>query len=242
MVRWQRHALVAAAALQACGANALIAYDCWVKGPESDPVRVAFDIAKRYPAIVGQCRAVELPDPPADPADVDDPVASAAAVASVRVIRAPRTAGAVPSGAVWPTAMVTPRWRHEALWPVIESAATRHAIDPHLVQAVIEVESAYAPNARSPKGALGLMQLMPATAARFGAPSSADLFTPAVNVETGVRYLRFLADKFSGQTELVLAAYNAGEGAVVRHGYKIPPFRETQDYVRKVLDRYPATR
>ncbi|WCM87878.1 lytic transglycosylase domain-containing protein [Acidovorax sp. NCPPB 3576] len=242
MVRWQRHALVAATALHACGANALVAYDCWVKGPDSDPVRVAFDIAKRYPAIVGQCRAVELPDPPADPVDTDEPVANAAAVASIRVIRAPRAQGAAPSGAVWPTAMVTPRWRHESLWPVIESAATRHSIDPHLVQAVIEVESAYAPNARSPKGALGLMQLMPATAARFGAPSSADLFTPAVNVETGVRYLRFLADKFSGQTELVLAAYNAGEGAVVRHGYKIPPFRETQDYVRKVLDRYPATR
>jgi len=245
MARWQRHALVAAAALHACGAQALIAYDCWVKGNDADPVRVAFDIAKRYPAIVGQCRAVELPDPPADLADPDDSAGDVAAVSGVRVIRAPRAAVAGvsrASGALWPTAMVTPRWRHEALWPVIESAATRHAIDPHLVQAVIEVESAYSPNARSPKGALGLMQLMPATAARFGAPSSADLYTPAVNVETGVRYLRFLADKFSGQTDLVLAAYNAGEGAVVKHGYKIPPYRETQDYVRKVLDRYPAVR
>jgi soluble lytic murein transglycosylase-like protein len=131
--------------------------------------------------------------------------------------------------------------RAEALAPLIESAAQRHAVDPQLVRAVIQVESGYAPHARSPKGAMGLMQLMPATAARFGAATEEDILSPAVNVDVGVRYLRFLTDRFGGRTDLVLAAYNAGEGAVIRHGYQVPPYRETLDYVRKVLDLYPAS-
>jgi soluble lytic murein transglycosylase-like protein len=102
----------------------------------------------------------------------------------------------------------------------------------------MHVESANRPQARSPKGALGLMQIMPATGARYGVKKPQDLLDPATNIDVGTRYLRDLHQLFDGQMELVLAAYNAGEGAVKRHGNRIPPYRETQDYVRKVLRLY----
>jgi hypothetical protein len=115
----------------------------------------------------------------------------------------------------------------------IHATAQRHGINPAVVAAVMRVESAYAPQARSHKGARGLMQLMPATAARFGVGVD-ELYVPERNLEAGVRYLRFLVDKFGEDPVRVLAAYNAGEGAVMRYG-GVPPYRETRDYVRKLV-------
>ena len=96
-------------------------------------------------------------------------------------------------------------------------------------------ESGFNSRARSYKGASGLMQLMPATARRFGVTN---IFDPAQNIDGGVRYLRFLLDMFEGDVELALAGYNAGEGAVVRSGYRVPNYRETQNYVRVISARY----
>jgi soluble lytic murein transglycosylase-like protein len=117
---------------------------------------------------------------------------------------------------------------------LVQEAAERHHIDPALVRAVIETESGWNPTAKSRKGALGLMQLIPTTAVRFGVN---DAFSPQQNVDAGVRYLKTLLQRYNGNLDLALAAYNAGEGAVDRaHG--IPAFRETRDYVQKVQNAY----
>jgi len=121
--------------------------------------------------------------------------------------------------------------RRQRFDEIINEAAVRHRVDSNLIKAVIRVESDFVPHAVSPKGALGLMQLMPATARMLRVRSA---FDPQANVDGGVRHLRYLIDRFQGNMRLVLAAYNAGEGAVKRHG-GIPPYRETQDYVRRVL-------
>jgi hypothetical protein len=96
-------------------------------------------------------------------------------------------------------------------------------------------ESSFKSRAISPKGARGLMQLMPGTAARFGVTS---IFDPRQNIEGGARYLRFLLDRFDGDVNLALAGYNAGEGAVEKYGWRIPPYAETQEYVRRISRRY----
>jgi soluble lytic murein transglycosylase-like protein len=119
----------------------------------------------------------------------------------------------------------------EQFEPLVQAHATRHSLRPDLVRAVIQVESGFNPWARSPKGAMGLMQLMPATARDLGVRNAYD---PAENIRGGTAYLRQLLDKYEGNEELALAAYNAGSGAVERYGRRIPPYRETQDYVRKV--------
>lgn len=118
---------------------------------------------------------------------------------------------------------------------LIKGAASRNGIDPQLMLAVMKQESSFNSRAISPKGAMGLMQLMPATARRFGVR---DIFDPAQNIEGGAQYLRFLLDTFNGDVELALAGYNAGENAVARYGNRIPPYRETQDYVRKISAHY----
>lgn len=118
--------------------------------------------------------------------------------------------------------------------PLIQQICTKYGVDSELVKAVIQVESNYQPRAISPKGARGLMQLMPATAARYGVKK---IFDPQQNVEGGVRYLRDLLDLFNSDLELVLAAYNAGENRVLQMN-GIPNFKETQNYVRKVLALY----
>lgn len=115
----------------------------------------------------------------------------------------------------------------------IKEIAERYGVDPSLVQAVIGVESAFNPWAVSPKGAQGLMQLMPRTAASLGVRDS---FNPRDNIEGGVRHLRYLLDRYPGNVPLALAAYNAGEGAVDYYG-GLPPYPETQQYVQKVLER-----
>jgi hypothetical protein len=113
---------------------------------------------------------------------------------------------------------------------MIDETAKRHGVDPALVHSVIKVESNYQQKAISPKGAQGLMQLIPATARRFGV---ANPFDPSQNLEGGVKYLRYLTERFGGDLRLALAAYNAGEGAVDRH-QGIPPYQETQQYVTKI--------
>ena len=116
----------------------------------------------------------------------------------------------------------------------IVNSARRHQLDPALVHAVVATESNYRANAVSRAGAMGLMQLMPATAQRF---SVADPFLPEQNIEAGSRYLRWLLDEFES-LQLALAAYNSGENTVKRYGFVIPPYPETQDYVTKVINRY----
>ena len=116
----------------------------------------------------------------------------------------------------------------------IEEVSRQHGVDPALVHAVIEAESAWNPTARSHKGALGLMQLLPATAARFGVR---ELFNPEENVLAGVRYLRFLLDRFQNNVEFALAAYNAGENAVEAAG-GVPPYRETRAYLQRLRTLY----
>jgi len=116
--------------------------------------------------------------------------------------------------------------------PLIHQAARRHRVNPELVTAIIRCESAFDPDAISPRGAQGLLQLMPATAERFGV-DPVELHDPARNIEAGVRYLRWLADRFDNDLERVLAAYNSGEGTVDRFR-GVPPYRETRDYLRRV--------
>jgi soluble lytic murein transglycosylase-like protein len=125
-----------------------------------------------------------------------------------------------------------------ALATLVDQIAQRHDVDRDLVHSMIRVESNYNPFAVSNKGALGLMQLVPSTARRFGV---ADVFDPAQNVEGGVRYLKYLLDLYEGNNQLALAAYNAGEGTVERYR-GVPPFRETHDYVYRVGKALDETR
>jgi len=117
---------------------------------------------------------------------------------------------------------------------IVREAADRHSVDPALVRAVIETESNWNPKAWSHKGAGGLMQLIPTTAQRYGA---SDVFNPQQNIDAGVKHLKWLLERYNGNLDLALAAYNAGEGAVDRaHG--VPAFRETRNYVQKVQNAY----
>lgn len=115
----------------------------------------------------------------------------------------------------------------------IYGAARRHGVAPELVAAVVRAESAFDVRAVSVKGARGLMQLMPATARRFGVPEDR-IFEPAANLDAGTRYLAWLLERFQGELALALAAYNAGEGTVDRYG-GVPPFRETRGYIQRIF-------
>ena len=154
----------------------------------------------------------DLPGPGGPSADGDAGGAAGAAPAGSNVA----------GGAPWP---------RTALEVLAAAVARRHGLDPALLRAVIQAESGWNPAARSPAGAMGLMQLMPATARELGV---ADPFDPVQNLEAGARYLRQQFDRF-GDWRLALAAYNAGPGAVEAHG-GLPPFPETQAYVARVLD------
>ena len=120
--------------------------------------------------------------------------------------------------------------RSEAIEDTVTQIAAEHSLPPQLLHSVIRVESNYNPVAVSEKGALGLMQLIPATARRFGV---SDVFNPVENIQGGAKYLRYLLDLYHGDYRLALAAYNAGEGAVQKYG-GVPPYRETQNYVKLV--------
>ncbi|HEY2962441.1 MAG TPA: lytic transglycosylase domain-containing protein [Pyrinomonadaceae bacterium] len=124
---------------------------------------------------------------------------------------------------------------NERIDHLIKINAVRFGVDPYLVFCVIEQESQFKTFARSPKGAQGLMQLMPGTARRLGVRRPYD---PAENIMGGTRYLKELLTMFEGRVELVLASYNAGEGAVMKYGRNVPPYRETREYVKKIGKRY----
>jgi soluble lytic murein transglycosylase-like protein len=114
---------------------------------------------------------------------------------------------------------------------LIDEHAALNSVSADLIRAVIQAESAFNPRARSPKGAMGLMQLMPATALEFGV---IDPYDPAENIGAGVKYLKQLLTQYDGSVELALAAYNAGPGAVKKYGGSVPPYRETRAYVAKI--------
>lgn len=152
-------------------------------------------------------------------------------------VRRPPSAASAPAGLLTSFELST---GYKAVQHLIREAATDHGLDLALLKAVIATESRFDPQAVSPKGAVGLMQLMPATAERFGVKADAAttlqqrLTDPRTNLQAGARYLALLLRQFGGQTDLALAAYNAGEGAVQRAGGRVPDFPETQQYVRKV--------
>ena len=152
----------------------------------------------------------------------------------VRSVAIPSRPHSRKAGNVWAEAA-------RSLDAYVRQTAERYEVDPLLIDSVIHAESNYNPVAVSPKGAQGLMQLMPGTARRF---TVTDTFNPAENIDGGVRYLKYLLDLFGDQRSperLALAAYNAGEGAVAKYG-GIPPYRETTQYVNKVVKRWEAKR
>src|SRR6202048_3032661 len=136
------------------------------------------------------------------------------------------------SGDRYDSALLAKASRYDS---IIEKAAISAAVEPNLLRAVIVVESGFNSRAVSKRGAVGLMQLMPATASRFGVSNPYD---PKQNVHAGARYLKFLMNRFGQNVRLALAAYNAGEDAVERNGGQVPPFTETMAYVPKVLKIY----
>lgn len=117
----------------------------------------------------------------------------------------------------------------------IVDSSRRYSIDPLLIYAQMHQESSFKLSATSHKGASGLMQLMPATARRFGVTK---IYDPKQNIDAGVKYMRWLLDTFGGDVVLALAGYNAGEGAVMKYGRNVPPYRETKEYVRRITSRY----
>lgn len=162
------------------------------------------------------------------------PSAAVSGEALKTVVRPDPATGRLVRRVVAPPMPVPPKPEVRSL---IEGSAGRHHVDPDLVESVIQVESNYNAAAVSPKGALGLMQLVPATARRFGVRN---VFDAAENIEGGVKYLKHLQELF-GDRRLALAAYNAGEAAVLRHR-GIPPYAETREYVDKVDRRYERAR
>jgi len=132
------------------------------------------------------------------------------------------------------TTNVSPAHRKQFA-PMVSTVAKENGLDPALLHAVITVESGYNPKARSSKGAAGLMQLMPGTARRY---QVTDIWDPRQNVSGGARYLRDLLAMFNNNMGLALAAYNAGESAVIQHGNRIPPYPETRSYVPRVMQHY----
>lgn len=215
-------ALRLAGLIAACAggpAHADTRYECRVL---DGSVRVmAQDLSARYAWAVQRCGSFEV----APEKDLPRP---AMAGAGVQELRSPAEMAVALRALAGGT----------ELERLVDGASRNRGLDPRFVMAVIQVESGYQAQARSPKGALGLMQIMPATGLRFGVESAQHLLTPAINIDVGTRYLRWLHDRFDGRLDLVLAAYNAGEGAVARYGNRIPPYRETREYVQKILGLY----
>lgn len=137
--------------------------------------------------------------------------------------------------------LVAPALQRRPYHDHVLAAAKAHHLDPALIHAVIRAESNYSPTALSAKGAIGLMQVMPATGMRFGVSAKA-LRQPDTNIRIGTQYLAWLLERFDGDVELALAGYNAGENAVLRYGQRIPPYAETRAYVPRVLSYYEQLR
>ncbi|HEX6703350.1 MAG TPA: lytic transglycosylase domain-containing protein [Albitalea sp.] len=220
-----------------------IRYRCtMIDGSVKDFIR---DVSHDFPSGVGRCVPVTVPAAgertAASPA-VQPPAREWFGTGVTTVSASPRTLLA-------PASRLTDRRDTSALREMpaqlagwVETACQRHGISPPLAAAVMYVESRYRPDARSPRGALGLMQVMPATAARYGVHSRAQLLEPRTNIDVGVRYLRDLSDMFPGRVDLAVAAYNAGEGAVLKHGRRVPPYAETERYVEQVLQLVAGAR
>ena len=128
--------------------------------------------------------------------------------------------------------------RAVAFHPAIRAAAARNALDPHLLWTIAYLETRFRPQLVSHKGACGLMQFIPATGRRYGLLTRSDLHDPLRSIDAAARYVRDLNMMFDGRIDLVLAGYNAGENAVIRYNYQVPPYRETRDYVRSITARY----
>jgi soluble lytic murein transglycosylase-like protein len=157
-------------------------------------------------------------------------------------LRAKSRPTAETSGGSGPALSLSPGWfdgpvssGDATIDAMVRQAAAKHGVDPRLIFLVMQAESGFRLRAVSPKGATGLMQLMPATAVRLGVGNILD---PRENVFGGVKYLRWLLDRFGGDVRLALAGYNAGEHAVESYGNQVPPFLETQNYVRSIVLRY----
>jgi Transglycosylase SLT domain len=199
-------------------------------------VQAAIELSVLLAGLLGSSQPVEAQIASVTNADGRRMFVNAEPVATVKLLPArPRTSIYLPGeisfmGENRPAMNVD----RDGVEKLVREAADRHRVDPALVRAVIETESNWNPSAYSRKGAMGLMQLIPTTAQRFGAN---DAFNPKENVDAGVRYLKTLLERYNGNLDLALAAYNAGEGAVDRaHG--IPDYRETRNYVHKVQNAY----
>jgi soluble lytic murein transglycosylase-like protein len=183
------------------------------------------DMTVRHPAMTTACRPVQLArtgraiERGSADAGLAERLASLVTVIESRNPLVKRPAATMPA----------------ELAVLVRSASERYRLDEALVAALIYVESRFKPDARSPKGALGLMQLMPDTAARYGVTSARDLLDPRINVDVGTRHLQSLHVMYGGQVDLMLAAYNAGENAVRRHGNRVPPYPETEAYVKQIM-------
>ncbi len=153
-------------------------------------------------------------------------IAPVGSVPGLKISGAPQTIVSPPAGAA--------PGMPNGFDPIIEKYASDYQIDPHLIRSIIAQESGFNPQAISPKGARGLMQLMPATAARLGVKNS---FDPEQNIQGGVKHFKSLMDSFNNNLELSLAAYNAGENLVQRLG-RVPEIKETRDYVQSITKRY----
>jgi soluble lytic murein transglycosylase-like protein len=175
-------------------------------------------VSNRQQNSPAEARSSSLPPAVAAPKPEEVAAPRAEAVAAPRAETVPATRSAGPE-------------RIRVFDDLISENSRNHGVRADLVRAVVQVESAFDPRARSPKGALGLMQLMPATARLY---SVMDAFNPAENIRGGVAYLRSLLDRYQNNEELALAAYNAGPGAVDKYSQKVPPYRETKNYVKQI--------
>jgi soluble lytic murein transglycosylase-like protein len=171
-------------------------------------------------------------------------IASDVAASTQPDVSAEASAADVAAAAQRTVAVINASPAYQAVHGNLTSASQSYGVDYDLLKAVVAAESAFNPNAVSNKGAVGLMQVMPATARRYGVkaepgmPVASKLTDPELNIQTGTRYLADLLRLFGGETELAVAAYNAGEGAVMRAGKRIPNYRETRQYVGKVMSVY----
>ena len=185
----------------------------------------------RAPLLVAVALVVSSGTAEAQIADVPRRAAPATVHVRGTAIRATHVAVAVPARSASATLETT-------VDEIILREAARHGVRPELVRAVIQVESAFDPHARSAKGAMGLMQLMPTTASDLRVVNPYD---PEQNIRGGVAYLRRLLDRYDNDEELALAAYNAGPGTVARYGNQVPPFRETRAYLQRVRSTTSVT-
>lgn len=185
------------------------------------------DMSVRQPGLTSACERVQLPAASRALSDTAAGAGLAERLATLVTV--------IDGGVATATAATQRTAMPFELTTLVNAASTRYRLDAALIGALIFVESRYRPNARSSKGALGLMQLMPDTAARYGVKSERELLDPSTNVDVGVRHLQSLRELYGGRVDLMLAAYNAGEAAVRRHGNRVPPYPETEAYVQQIM-------